>query len=97
VGPLGSKKERRLPKQGTKVRTVTKLEGPFDGWLVEEKYIKARRSGNGVYHGFAPGTGGDVWWVKHSNGEIAAYSALEEIFDQEGCDGGKCRAGKCCC
>lgn len=71
-----------LPKKGTAVRTKIKYtKQECQGFFVASRYITSRRSAEGEYIGFAAGTGGDVWWVEHESGEIAAY-AYTEVFDR---------------
>jgi hypothetical protein len=69
-------------KQGMQVVTAHEL-GDTRSMLIAERYLKARRpDANGMIQGFVPGHGGDVWWVRHDDGEVAAYSYTE--FSQGG-------------
>lgn len=62
---------------GLRVKTASVL-GDTHGMLIEEKYLVARRSDvEGTIVGYVPGHGGDVYWVRHGNGDLAAYSFLE--------------------
>ena len=52
--------------------------GSTKGWQVDKKYIEARQQGvEGLVIGRAAGHGGEVFWVSHGGGEIAAYSSDE--------------------
>ena len=63
-------------KTGLKIRT-TKL-GTTKGMLIQESYLDARRPGaDGAVLGYVPGHGGDVWWVEHEDGTVAAYTFYE--------------------
>lgn len=60
-------------KTGLKVK-ITKIEDT-EGMLVAKKHLDARELGAiGMVMGYVPGHGGDVWWVKHGNGTIGAYT-----------------------
>ena len=79
-----SKERNILPEIGTLVVTSTKIlpEKECYGFFVKEQYIKARKpSTNGVYIGYVPGAGGDIWWIKHEDETIGAY-LVNEIFDR---------------
>lgn len=77
------KRDKVLPTAGMRVRVRTNPDECTGGWFVNEKYLNARRSlAFGVYRGFVPGCGGDVWWIEHNDGSIAAYSA-DEVFDPD--------------
>lgn len=57
---------------GNKVRVTTLVSTA--GFIVDPKAIQARRVGaKGKILGYVPGHGGEVWWVKHSDGEVAVY------------------------
>lgn len=66
---------------GTRVRTNTEL-GETKGFLIVERHLKARKpNALGLIAHYVPGHGGDVWFVRHSEGDaksdpcpIAAYS-----------------------
>jgi hypothetical protein len=65
-------------KQGLKVRTVAKLD-TTDGMLIAAHNLDARKPNTeGTVVGYVPGHGGDVWWVQHNDGVMAAY-AFNEI------------------
>ena len=67
-------------KVGMKV--VTGNLSSTDGMLVKETQLLARKEGLfGEVLGFVAGHGGDVWWVKHSDDSVGAYSYLE--IDEE--------------
>ncbi len=69
----------QVPEMGTRLR-VTALQGT-GGMLVVPHQIENRRAGEVVYmHGIVGGHGGDVWWCKHENGDIAPYSWGELDF-----------------
>lgn len=74
------KEINRLPHRGTKVHTDPDLENDCKSFFVAVEHIKNRKKGKGQYYAFVPGSGGDLWWIKHEDGSIAAYSALE-VFD----------------
>jgi len=79
------KENNHLPEFGTPVVTSSNLLGNrnCDGFLVNEKHILCRKkSTNGIYSGWVPGAGGDLWWVKHEDGTVGAYLS-DEIFDRE--------------
>lgn len=72
----------QLPKEGTRVRIVPALGATSEGWFVNEKHLHARRpNAPGIYKGVVPGTGGDIWWVKHDDGATGAYLAEEVIVE----------------
>jgi len=73
-------KELANPKSGMRVRVVQVLG--TSGMLIAQRYLDARTAGvTGTLHGYVPGHGGDVWWMKHDDGTESAYSTreLEEI------------------
>ena len=62
---------------GQSVKTVGVLHATT-GMLIAPKHLVVRApDAEGVIKGFVPGHGGDVWWVEHENGDIAAYSVGE--------------------
>lgn len=66
---------------GVKVKTNEVL-GSTAGMLIASRYIQARTPNEeGEIVGYVAGHGGDVWWVKHTDGTIAAYSfdEMEEV------------------
>ena len=72
-----------LPSIGEKFKTKENILSNTSGFLVNEKYISTRKKDSiGEYAGFFPGTGGDIWGLKHENGDIAAYcfDELEDIL-----------------
>lgn len=69
-----------LPKIGARFKTKETLrpKGECEGFLVKEKYLLARKPNEfGVYTGYIPGCGGDVWWIEHSDESVGAYVADE--------------------
>jgi hypothetical protein len=69
-----------LPEEGMLVKTKSKL-GETTGFLIKEKNLKTRKPNTkGKYIGFVPGHGGDVWWIEHENGDVAAY-CFDELED----------------
>jgi hypothetical protein len=76
------KKHNVLPAIGTPVK-IGAIDPPdkCGGFLVKQKHIDARKAGiEGIYHGYVPGAGGDVWWVLHPDQTIGAYLSTE-VFD----------------
>lgn len=72
-----------LPPVGARVKTKEKL-GATKGMLVSPRHILSRKTGAaGNYVGFVPGHGGDVWWVDHGGGDVAAYSYDELVLLEE--------------
>lgn len=64
-------------KPGQAVKTNAEL-GKTRGFNVKPERIAARRkNANGTVKNFVPGHGGDVWFVEHADGSIAAY-----MFDE---------------
>lgn len=83
-------KEGILPKRGTKVKIKDKIaeKGACEGFLVNPKHLDARSPGAyGSYKDFVPGAGGDVWWVEHEPGKVAAYM-FDEVLVAQGGEGG---------
>lgn len=63
-------------KQGMKVRTTEAVNKPgaTRGMMISPKHLDVREAGvRGTVMGYVPGHGGDVWWVQHENGVVAAY------------------------
>ncbi len=75
------KKQLVFPKWGTPVKTRPYKGVEPGGFLVSKDLIDNRKKATGKYIGFAAGAGGDVWYVVHDDGSIAAYSTIE-VFDQ---------------
>lgn len=75
------KRKKILPEIGTKLR-IKKRILPNDkcgGFLVKQHHIDVRRPGEEAeYAGYVPGAGGDIWWVRHQDGSIGAYT-FDEI------------------
>jgi len=79
------KENSRLPEYGTAVRIAETIAPEEDcgSFFVQDKHIKARKPGaTGLYHGYVPGAGGDVWWVLHEDDTVGAYE-FTEVFDLE--------------
>jgi len=77
------KERETLPENGSKVVTHAEL-GSTAGMMVKHEYIAARRpSAKGTMRGWVPGHGGDVWWVEHEDGSVAAYCFDELEFTKE--------------
>ena len=54
------------------------------GLLVKPKYLEARRPNTkGEVAGFVPGHGGDVYWVRHEDGQVAVYGWWEFELAEE--------------
>lgn len=63
--------------EGEVVQTADKLSST-DGMLIAQKYLDQRQANAmGTLKSYVPGHGGDVWFVEHINGEIAAYAVNE--------------------
>jgi hypothetical protein len=63
-------------RPGIAVRT-TELSGT-EGMVVAERHLTNRRAGaTGNVTAPVPGHGGDVWWVRHGDNDVAAYCASE--------------------
>ncbi len=77
MGPIEkAKSEKCLPKVGTPVKISEKIMESKEtgGFLVKDKYIISRRPNQeGIYRGWVPGAGGDLWWIEHQDGTIGAY------------------------
>ena len=70
-----------LPSKGTPVRTEARKNLLVEGLSIKRHYKTARKSAAGTYLDFVAGTSGDVWWVEHENGDVAAYTT-DEVFDR---------------
>lgn len=78
-----AKKKNMLPERGSKVKIKKRImsNDQCGGFLVKPEYIDSRRPNeNGEYLGYVPGAGGDVWWIKHEDGTVGAYT-YEELTD----------------
>lgn len=63
--------------RGTKVRTHAVLEST-GGFLIKQQHLDCRvPNTEGEILGYVPGHGGDVYWVQHANGDVAAYGYPE--------------------
>lgn len=75
-----------LPVNGTKVKIKDEIAPKEDcgGFLVQQKYIDARRPSEiATYTGWVPGCGGDVWWVTHDDGTVGAYLFNELLVERK--------------
>lgn len=64
-------------KNGTKIVTTT-VDDSTSGMMISPKFLQNRRTDMiGTIWGIVPGHGGDVYWVKHDNGEECAYGWWE--------------------
>jgi len=75
-----SKKNQQLPEYGTPVKIKSKIlpKKECSSFFVHVRHIESRRSSeNGVYRGYVPGAGGDVWWIQHDDGTVGAYMFSE--------------------
>lgn len=77
----------RLPEYGRKLITHKQLSysqhEATNTFFVVPKHILARKPGaTGIYHGWVPGGGGDLWWVQHEDNSIGAYCYTELEFDE---------------
>lgn len=70
-----------LPMMGTKVKTVPEFDPKAtSGMFVSPKNLSTRKENTeGMYAGYVPGHGGDVVWVRHTDGSVAAYTT-EELY-----------------
>jgi len=64
------------------IRPGIRVRVAFDygtgGMLIHQKYLDARRVGaTGITGLYVPGHGGDIYWVKHDDGTIAAFGFME--------------------
>lgn len=63
---------RDAVRAGIRVK-ITDLE-ELPSMFVKEEYLKVRKIGKtGEVVNRVASHGGDVWWVKHENGEVGAY------------------------
>lgn len=63
-------------KIGLRVKVTTL--GDAKGMFVKKEHLDVRTIGvKGTVVGYVPGHGGDVWWVKHDDGNVGAY-----VFDE---------------
>lgn len=63
-------------KTGLRIR-ITNL-GDTKGMLINSRHLDCRQKGiTGTVDGYVPGHGGDVWFVKHDDGQVGAYSYTE--------------------
>jgi hypothetical protein len=71
-------------EDGICVRTHAVL-GATKGMIIAARHLEARRPNTvGVIAGYVAGHGGDVYWVRHSEGDVvAAYGFME--FELEPC------------
>jgi hypothetical protein len=71
-------------KSGLIVKTVTEL-GDTRGMFITPMCLERRRpNAVGTTLHWVPGHGGDVWWVKHEDGQVAPYVFNEfELAEQE--------------
>ena len=64
-------------KIGMRVRTAQDVQAygkQVKGMMINAKHLQARRANAiGNVRGYVPGHGGDVWWVEHADGSVAAY------------------------
>lgn len=66
-----------LIKPGLKIKTNAKL-GKTGVLNIKLIHLKARRPNTeGTVKNFVPGCGGDVWFVLHEDGSVAAYRTDE--------------------
>lgn len=80
-----SKSMNRLPENGTLCKITSKIlpQKECGGFFVKEKHIECRKpSINGIYRGWVPGAGGDIWWIEHEDGTVGAYT-YEEVIDRD--------------
>jgi hypothetical protein len=78
-----ARRTSRLPVYGSKVKIKNKITpmNECGGFLVKGNHILCRRPNEqGEYNGWVPGAGGDIWWIKHSDGTIGAYT-FDELTD----------------
>lgn len=72
-------------KPGTRVITNKELDPDLRGIMVHPKHLRVRKTNQpGMIEHYAPGHGGDVWYVKHDDSdEIGAYIYTEFELLQE--------------
>lgn len=76
-----AKEKNRLPEYGTPVQ-IQMVDQDTKGFFVATKHLVARKNAPGIYIGYVPGAGGDLWWVQHEGGEVGAY-LFTEVSDKE--------------
>ena len=60
------------------LRVEVKKLGDTKGVFIKKEHLDVRKIGvKGEVVGYVPGHGGDVWWIKHDDGQIGAY-----VFDE---------------
>jgi len=71
------KQPSTTPELGSRFK-VTELQSTR-GFIIDQRHLDCRRLGaTGTYHGYVPGHGGDVWWIRHDHSEnIGAYCFTE--------------------
>jgi hypothetical protein len=76
---------RYILEDGTRVRTHAVLDDDTQGMIIAARHLEARRSNTvGVIAGYVAGHGGDVYWVRHSEGDaVAAYGFMEFELEPE--------------
>jgi len=87
LGPIAQCKERNiLPQLGTRVQIVEPLQlepSQCDSFFVKPNYIRARKAGaKGMYLSWVAGAGGDLWWIKHDDGDVVAVYMSTEVVDE---------------
>lgn len=61
-------------RSGMRIKTNDTL-GTTEGFTIHEQHLKGRVTNTeGVVTRHVPGHGGDVWFVRHNDGSIAAYA-----------------------
>lgn len=61
---------------GLRVKIMTL--GDTKGMFIKKEHLDVRKIGvKGTVIGYVSGHGGDIWWIKHDNGQIGAY-----VFDE---------------
>ena len=62
---------------GKRIKTAMML-GSTDGMAIAQRHLDTRMPNcEGTVKGYVPGHGGDVWFVEHPDGAVAAYSITE--------------------
>ncbi len=85
------KEPSQIAAKGTKL-VVTRLDS-ITGMLVRSEYLANRRARETVEMiDFVPGHGGDVWWCRHDNGDVAVYGWWELEYPVDYPDWDKWRA-----
>jgi hypothetical protein len=75
-----------LPEMGAKLVVANRDEDKHtNAFFVVDKHIIARKQPGtmGTLHGIVPGGGGDLLWVEHEDGSIAAY-CFNELAEVKG-------------